>query len=133
MKTIGEILENNNSVFAKLIKKTQSANNLTSVFKNMLDTDIIKNCQFISLNNSTINIAVKNTAWATRIRYAIPDMLKILRTQPEFKTAKNIKYFISQSYQVAIPKKKPARLSDKNEILWQEMKNRLNKKLNKIS
>jgi len=134
MKTIGEILEKNNSPLAKLIKKNQDAQNLASVFQSMLDANLAKNCQFANLEGSVVNITVKNAAWATRIRYAIPDMLKNLRTQPEFRTITSVRYFVDRSIHAANPKKKKiAKLSSHNETLWQETLARLKKKAKKPS
>jgi hypothetical protein len=129
MKTIGEILGKNNSSFAKLIKKNQDIRSLASVFESALDANLAKNCKFASLEGSVVNITVKNAAWATRIRYAIPDMLKNLRIQPEFRTITAIRYFIDYQTHVVNPKrKKTARLSSDNEALWQKTLSWLKKK-----
>lgn len=129
MKTIGEILEKNNSIFTNLIKKTKNTKDLAAVFQGMLDANLTKNCQFAKLEDSVITIAVKNAAWATRIRYAIPDMLKNLRTQPEFKKITSIRYFVVHptTHATAL-KKKITKLSSTNEILWQETLAKLQKK-----
>ncbi|CAL7960735.1 conserved hypothetical protein [Gammaproteobacteria bacterium] len=132
MKTIGEILGKNNSPLAKLIKKNQDTRNLASVFQSMLDASLAKNCQFANLEGSVVNVTVKNAAWATRIRYAIPDMLKNLRTQPEFRMITSIRYFVDRPTHAANPKKKKtAKLSSDNEVLWQETLARLKKKAKK--
>jgi len=130
MKTIGEILEKNNSIFTKLIKKTKDTKDLAAVFQSVLDANLTKNCQFAKLEDSVITIAVKNAAWATRIRYAIPDMLKNLRTQPEFKKITSIRYFVvvhPTTHATAL-KKKTTKLSSTNEVLWQETLAKLQKK-----
>ena len=41
-------------------------------------------------------IIVDSAAWATNLRYAIPDIIKTLRTQPEFKNLQNIRYHVSR-------------------------------------
>ena len=131
MKTIGEILGKNNSPLTKLIKKNQDVRNLASVFQSMFDANLVKNCQFASLEGSVVNVMVKNVAWATRIRYAIPDMLKNLRTQPEFRMITSIHYFIDRPTCAANPKKKKEKLSGDNEVLWQKTVARLKKKAKK--
>jgi hypothetical protein len=122
MKTIGEILRKNNSALTKLIKKTQGTQSLAFAFQNMLDSNLAKNCSFANLNleKSMITVTVTNAAWATRLRYAIPDMIKTLRTQPEFKTVTTIRYLINQPTHASKPKKRQKKLSNENEILWQE-------------
>jgi hypothetical protein len=134
MKTIGEILEKNNSIFTKLIKKTKDTKDLAAVFQSVLDANLTKNCQFAKLEDSVITSAVKNAAWATRIRYAIPDMLKNLRTQPEFKKITSIRYFVGHpTTNATTPKKKTTKLSSTNEVLWQETLAKLQKKARIIS
>lgn len=129
MKTIGEILEKNNSILTKLIKKTQDTKSLAAVFQSVLDENLTKHCQFAKLEDSVITIAVKNAAQATRIRYAIPDMLKNLRTQPEFKRLTAIRYFVGRHPTSATtPKKKTTKLSNASEALWQETLAKLRKK-----
>jgi hypothetical protein len=129
MKTIGEILGENNSSLAKLIKKNQYERSLASVFQISLDANLVKNCKFASLEGSVVNITVESAAWATRIRYAIPDMLKNLRIHPEFRMITSIRYFIYHpTHAVNTKNKKVVRLSSDNEVLWQDMIVQLKKK-----
>lgn len=129
MKTIGEILGKNNSILAKLIKKTNNMRSLELVFQSVLDASFAKNCQFASLEGSVVTISVKNASWATRVRYSIPDMLKNMRTQPEFKDITSIRYIISR-HQTSPEKRKKKRtkLSHNNEVLWKETLAKLKKK-----
>jgi hypothetical protein len=125
MKTIGEILGKNNSTLTKLIRKTQTSRDLAFIFQNALEANLAKHCRFASLEGHVITVTATNAAWATRLRYAIPDMIKILRTQPEFKMVTNIRYFVSPPTHTATSKKKQKKLSADNEILWQETLDRL--------
>jgi hypothetical protein len=127
MKTIGEILKNNNTTLAKLIKKTQNTKSLDAVFQSMLDADFAKNCHFASLEGPTLTIVVTNASWATKLRYAIPDMIKNLHTQQEFKAITTIRYRINQPTPYSKSQKKPTKLSHSNEILWKEALARLKK------
>ncbi|EKE00563.1 MAG: hypothetical protein ACD_21C00328G0011 [uncultured bacterium] len=120
MKTIGEILEKDLSVFTKLMKKSQVTQDLAFVFQNVIDADLAKHCHFANLEGSVVTVTVTNAAWATRLRYAIPDLIKTLRTQPEFKTVASIRYLVNRQLNESKPKKKQTRLSSSNEILWQE-------------
>ena len=128
MKTIGEILEKNDSLLVKLIKKTQNTKKLAFIFQNVLDPSIAKNCEFANLVKTVITVTVKNASWATRLRYAIPDMIKNLRTQPEFKNAKTIRYLITPPVEATKIKKPPIKLSHSNEILLRKTLNKLQKK-----
>ena len=128
MKTIGEILTKNASVLTNLIRKSKNVQNLASVFHSMLDASLAKHCKLATLEGSKLNVTVTNAAWATRLRYAIPDIIKILRTQPEFKEISTIHYFVNQPTQAFIRKKKQIKLSRNNKILWQETMASLKKK-----
>lgn len=134
MKTIGEILEKNNSILSKLIKKTNDTRSLELVFQSVLDASLVKNCQFASLEGSIVTISVKNASWATRVRYSIPDMLKNMRTQPEFKNITSIRYIVSR-HQISTEKikKKQIKLSQYNEVLLKKMLAKLKQKAIKTS
>jgi hypothetical protein len=80
------------------------------------------------LEGSTLAVVVTNASWATKLRYAIPDIIKNLRTQPEFKTITVIRYYINQQTQPLKSRKKLTKLSPDNEILWKGTLARLNKK-----
>jgi hypothetical protein len=119
MKTIGEILEKNTAL-EKLVRKTHTSKNLAFIFRSMLDAGFAKHCHFAHLKDSVLTITVTNAAWATRLRYAIPDMVKNLSTQPEFKQVTTIRYSVTQQNGTVKIKEKQTKLSRTNEILWQE-------------
>ena len=127
MKTIGDILEKNSSL-KKLIKKTQSTKNLEAIFHSILDPDFAKNCHFANFKESVLTITVTNAAWATKLRYTIPDIKKNLCTQPEFKKLTSIRYIINQQKYSAKTKKRETKLSHSNEILWKETLDGLKKR-----
>lgn len=127
MKTISEILENNTTL-AKLIKKTQSTKNLATIFKSMLDVNLTKNCTFANFEGTVLTVLVTNPSWATKLRYAIPDIIKNLRTQPEFATITNIRYIVDQQGNQYKLRKKQQNLSGDNETLWQETLTKLREK-----
>jgi hypothetical protein len=126
MKTIGDILEKNSSL-KKLVKKTQTTKNLAAIFYSMLDSDFAKNCHFANFRDSVLTITVTNAAWATKLRYAIPDIIKNLCTQLEFKKLVTIRYVINQQKYPIKTKKIQTKLSHGNELLWQETLDSLKK------
>ena len=66
---------------------------------------------------------------ATRLRFVIPDIIKQLRIQPEFKDITNIRYTVTSSRTAATKPKKPkSKLSSSNEALWQKTLTELRKK-----
>jgi len=93
--SIKQILTDN-KILTKLIKKTSSLQNLNRLFQEILNNDLSKHCQIAQKTKNLLVIIVDNAAWATNLRYAIPDIIKTLRTQPEFKNLQNIRYHISR-------------------------------------
>lgn len=128
MKTIAEILKKENSHLAKLIRYTKTSQNLEAIFYTIIDKSFAKYCRFANYNNSTLTIIVANTSWATKLRYAIPDIIKNLRIQPEFKTITAIRYSIAATMPKLMPKNKQSKLSSNNQILWEKTLADLQKK-----
>lgn len=120
MKTINEILKKTDSKLAKLIKKTKGAEDLEHIFRASLDSNLIKYCHFANYKNSVLTVTVKNTSWATKLRYSIPDIVKTLKVQPEFKDISTIRYVVDKPTPKAKVKKSKTKLSTENEILWQK-------------
>ncbi|MDR1057115.1 MAG: DciA family protein [Coxiellaceae bacterium] len=130
MKTIAEIIKTSNSPFAKLINRTKESQNLEFIFHATLDATFNKYCHFANYKNSTLTVTIGNISIATRFRYAIPDIIKNLQIQPEFKNLTKIRYTIAPTLKtdVAKSKNKHLKISHYNEILWQQTLANLKKK-----
>ena len=100
MKTIDTILSKS-TVLQNLLNKTNELQYLSKIFAICLEEKLAKHCRIakMDLENKTLHVAVDNPTWATKLRYVLPDVLKNLRTQPEFKNIKSIKYSVTQSTQ----------------------------------
>jgi hypothetical protein len=121
MKTIANILKNNDSKLAKLINKVAFSKDLERIFRTTLDSSITKHCYFANYKNSELTVTVSSASVATRLRFTIPDIVKQLQVQPEFKDLTNIRYTIAISKDVSAKSKKAKnKLSDSNKILWQK-------------
>ena len=122
MKTIVEILrKDNNKIFAKLINKNKNLETLAGIFNSVIDPSIAKNCRLASIKDRVMHISVKNAAWANRIRYYLPEMLKNLRTQPEFHMVASIRYFVERQFAVPVKKKQDInKMSACNEAMWRK-------------
>jgi len=122
MKTIVEILrKDNNKIFAQLINKNQNLEILTGVFNSVIDPGIAKNCRLASIEDRVMHISVKNAAWANRVRYYLPEMLKNLHTQPEFHMVASIRYFVERQFAAPMAKKQAInKISSHNEAMWRK-------------
>jgi hypothetical protein len=110
--SINQILTDKNSPLAKIIKKSVSLQDLNQLFQNILNNDLSKHCQIAQFAKKTLTLIVDNASWATNLRYAIPDIIKLLRTQPEFKNLKNIRYKINRHTE--LPALRPTRKNSEN-------------------
>jgi len=119
MDTISKILQKKGSKLSKLIEKTRGSENLEAIFHAALEENIAKHCQFANFKDSLLTVTVSNSSWAMKLRYTIPDIVKNLRIQPEFKELTKIRYTIAKPNQKT-PKKKhsPEKISKENEKLW---------------
>ena len=129
MKTIRNILGNNHSSLGKLLAKCQIANDLARLFATIVDGSFAKHCKLASYQNGELTLVVTNAAWATKIRYAIPELIKILCVQPEFRDLKKINYNIDRvkmESQIRRTTKKMER-SSANQIGWQAALEQLKK------
>lgn len=130
MKTINEIIKKDNSTLAKLISKSQESHGLKIIFASAVDKDLIKYCDFATYKNSVLTVTVSNQAFATKVRYAIPDIIKNLKIYPEFKDLTKIRYVVEKTPIInnIKSKQKPAKLSQSIEILWRKTMSELKNK-----
>ncbi len=121
MKTIADILKKNDSTLSKLINKAKFSQDVAIIFRTALDSSLTKHCHFANYKDSVLTVVVANAATATRLRFAIPDIIKQLRIQPEFKDITNIRYTLAPIQAAAIgPQKAKPKLSKVSEELWQK-------------
>lgn len=103
MRTI-EQLFHNSSRFSKMIDETIKLKKLSFVFQSMLSDEFKNHCRLARIENTEMIVIVDNSVWAMKFRYLIPDLLKNLRTQIEFKKIKSIRYQIASSSNVMLDK-----------------------------
>lgn len=127
MKTVQQLLDDNHSPLGKLITKTKQLEQLNRIFQNLIDSSLAKHCQVAKFSKKQLVLIVDNAAFATRLRFAIPDILKNLRIQPEFHELKKINYSIAVVSETPAKKRPKKLLSNENQKLLQEMRNSLRK------
>jgi hypothetical protein len=131
MKTIADILKKGDSNLAKLINKSKASGDLERIFHMALDGNLAKYCQFANYKDSELTVVAANTAVAARLRFVIPDIIKQLRIQPEFKDIETIRYTIAPAEGRLKPKKAKLKLSAASEDLWQQTLQELKKQNSK--
>jgi len=121
MKTITEIISRNDSPLKNLITEADKSKKLGVVFNEALDKNLMKHCSLANYQNSELTVTVSNASWATRLRYAIPEIIKQLRIQPDFRDITRINYVIATNKAPQPqPKNKISKLSKSNEALWRK-------------
>ncbi|MCL5261489.1 MAG: DUF721 domain-containing protein [Gammaproteobacteria bacterium] len=130
MKTIDQFVTNKDSQLQKLILKAQETRELDRIFSNLVGKPLCEHCRVAKLKKSELIIMVENSAWATRLLYAIPDIIKNINTQPEFKEVTSIRYHIEKPSAKASKPAPKKHLSKENEIIWQELLDNLKAKAN---
>jgi Uncharacterized protein conserved in bacteria len=121
MKTITEIIASGGCSVAKLVKKCEGSAKLKQVFQSIIEQDLSKYCEFAKYENSTLSVEIANSAWATKFRYLTADLIKQLRSQPEFHELKKIRYFVKKHQDpIVAPTIKKTSLTESNQRLWQQ-------------
>lgn len=126
MQSICDILAKDPS-FKKLVEKANQLTQLNRLFKSLIDPNLAKHCNLAKLEKDQLSVIADNAAWATKLRFSIPDILKNLRIQPEFKMLKTIKFLVATAKMETSPSIKPKH-APKNAELWAETIRSLKKK-----
>lgn len=72
-------------------------------------------CRVANYRDGCLIIAVSSAAWATQLRYAIPDLLQLLRTQAELYDLCSINTYIDPNLQ-QIKTKKESAINQKDKL-----------------
>lgn len=111
-KSLKQIVSTNYPHLKQLIKFSEHLHNLNKILQQTIDTESIKHCELASFENGQMVVIVENASWATKLRYSLPEIIKTLKIQPEFKNLKTIRYKIDNHPQKQI--KKPFAPKNKN-------------------
>jgi len=122
MKNICDILAGNQK-FQKIVNQAQQLNQLNQLFKSLIGNALSQHCNLAKIDNKHLIVIADNASWATKLRYTFPEILKTLKTQPEFAQVKTIKVLIATA-KIAPASPKP-KINPQNAKLWAEIKKTL--------
>lgn len=88
MKTLADLLTSQS--LKPYFDKAQYLTQLNKIFSIEMQ-EWAEHCQIANFEAGRLNLQVGNAAWATRIRYAIPEIIKTLSSYTEFASLKIIK------------------------------------------
>jgi hypothetical protein len=94
---IKNLFANEQNKLDTILRNAANLKRLNSLFQSALNLELAKHCYLVELNGDSISLMVDNASWATALRYAIPDMIKVLKTKPEFKTIQHIHFQLAIS------------------------------------
>lgn len=121
MKTLEQILAKaKRDILPEIIAKTHELKRLQDLFYRFLSADLIDHCKLAKIEDGKLHVVVDSAVWAARLRYAIPDIVKNLKLQPEFKDIGKIQYHIDMEATAPTRKLQKNKLSDVNEKLWRQ-------------
>ena len=64
-----------------LLQRARKLQRLEQATLDLLPPDLAAHCRVVNLRNETLILAAGSAAWATRLRFAIPDLIKQFRCQ----------------------------------------------------
>lgn len=113
---------NHTNVLANIHGKLQQLARLNELWQQTTPVALAQNSQVANWRDRCLIIELKSSTWATRLQYAIPDLLEQLRQHQEFKDLLTIDWYINPtvnflSFPTAIP---PPALSTHSAQLLQE-------------
>ena len=95
IKHIDKLFKDKRSKLSWIYSKLEEQKHLNAIFHAIYDSDIGKNCYVVDITGHTLNVLVNSQAWASMLRYNIPNIIKIINTQPEFRHVQKIKFSIN--------------------------------------
>jgi len=88
--SVGTIITSDNEALSHIVLKTQKLLKLQKELLSVLDPEIRGHCYLANFENGILFLAAESNVWATRLRFATPDLLKKLKPLKGFKDLNSI-------------------------------------------
>lgn len=119
---INDLLNKSESPLGKLIAHAQAIDELNNTFISVLDKELIPYCRVGYYDLGVLTLFANSSAWATRLRYAVPNLLSKLRSIPQWagicsiqiKVLKNAEHEKTKTTQPESPFPPPLKMSANN-------------------
>jgi hypothetical protein len=100
-KTLDTILnqQDPHSILGFIQKKIQQLNQLNEIWRKNYP-DLAQHSRIANFREDCLVIEIDNAAWATRLRYLIPDLIIQLAQHSTLNNLKHIEWYIQPSYQI---------------------------------
>lgn len=93
-KPVQELLTSRTNLLPNLYEKVAKLKHLNKLLHMQLESSLSPHCCVANFKDNCLIIEVESSAWVTRLRYGLPELLKGLRIFPEFKQLKTIEWYI---------------------------------------
>ena len=91
-RSLDKLFEEAHDDLAILVTRTRQLKRLTGLFRSHIDHELAPHCYLSHVENTELTVYVDSAAWATRIRFQVPQLIPILRaSNPGFSQLENIK------------------------------------------
>lgn len=93
-KTLNELVGTQLNSLGCIKEKILQLQRLNAIWQQYIDNIIAQHCKIANYREGILIIVADSSVWSMRLRYLIPDLLIKLRNHPEFRSLKNIEWFI---------------------------------------
>lgn len=90
MQDLAQILAS--PVFRPLMQKMEHIQQLNQSLDEVLTGDLKKHCRVAGIEGTCLILQVDNGAWATRLRYETPELLRALQAHRDFTNIESIRW-----------------------------------------
>lgn len=91
LKTIATYIKNDQHSCSDLVKKAQTIQQIGKELNAELNPSLRGHCTLANINQDVATLITPSSAWATRLRYNIPEIISILRDKLGQKNLKTIR------------------------------------------
>ena len=95
---ISSLVFDDTSSISALYKKAIFYKKIDTKLKKFLNLDIQNHFQLSNIEKNVATIVVDSSSWATRLRYNIPKILKVMNNQLNFTNIKTIRIKVKNNY-----------------------------------
>lgn len=96
MKKVSEIQQ---GVLNHIFDKLSTIKAIERQVQPFLPPDLAKHCRLANVEDNRLIFAVKNSLWGTQLKFTLPELLGILRTQAGLPALASISYYIDPEFE----------------------------------
>lgn len=80
----------------RLVKKAKCLSELNAILANYLDAGLCQHCTLANYAEGELTLLVDSPAWATRLRFILPNLLSLLKKHKPFNQLTSIRHIVQQ-------------------------------------